>query len=50
MTTNHPDREVVREYLAKRHAEKLPPPTPEEIRRQLGWRLEPNNEDAQCAR
>jgi hypothetical protein len=37
--TNHPSKEVVREYLERRNQEALPPPTPEEIRRQLGWGL-----------
>jgi hypothetical protein len=27
----------VREYLERRTKESAPPPTPEEIRRQLGW-------------
>jgi hypothetical protein len=37
--TNHPSKEVVREYLERRNHEVEPPPTPEEIRRQLGWGL-----------
>ncbi|WP_199271842.1 hypothetical protein [Pseudoduganella flava] len=37
--TNHPSKEVVREYLERRNHEGAPPPTPEEIRRQLGWGL-----------
>ena len=37
--TNHPSKEVVREYLERRNQEAVPPPTPEEIRRQLGWGL-----------
>lgn len=41
--TTHPSKQLVREYLERRtHAEE-PPPTPEEIRRQLGWDLIPNN-------
>lgn len=36
---NHPSKQVVREYLERRSHEVKPPPTPEEIRRQLGWGL-----------
>lgn len=49
-TTTHPAQSVLRAYLAKRHEEKTPPPSLEEIRRQLGWRLEPTNKAAECAR
>lgn len=48
--TTHPPASVLRAYLAKRHEEKTPPPSMEEIRRQLGWRLETNNKSAECAR
>jgi hypothetical protein len=35
----HPTKEQVRAYmLAREHAHR-PPPTPEEIRRQLGWHV-----------
>ena len=37
--TNHPSKEAVREYLERRTQDMQPPPTPEEIRRQLGWGL-----------
>jgi hypothetical protein len=33
----HPSKQVVREYLQRRSRDVKPPPTPEEIRRQLGW-------------
>ena len=33
----HPSKHAVREYLARRSRDSKPPPTPEEIRRQLGW-------------
>lgn len=33
----HPPKHLVREYLERRTREQKPPPTPEEIRRQLGW-------------
>lgn len=36
-TTSHPPKHLVREYLERRTKESAPPPTPEEIRRQLGW-------------
>ena len=35
-------KELVREYLERRtHAPLEPPPTPDEIRQQLGWHLIP---------
>jgi hypothetical protein len=33
----HPPKHLVRAYLERRVREQKPPPTPEEIRRQLGW-------------
>jgi hypothetical protein len=36
----HPTKEQVRAYMAKRELARRPPPAPEEIRRQLGWRLQ----------
>ncbi len=36
---NHPSKYLIREYLERRSQEKTPPPSPEEIRRQLGWGL-----------
>ena len=38
-TINHPPKHVVRAYLERRARDSKPPPTPEEIRRQLGWGL-----------
>lgn len=35
----HPSKHAVRAYLERRTHEVKPPPTPEEIRRQLGWGL-----------
>ena len=35
----NPPKQVVRAYLEQRTRDKRPPPTPEEIRRQLGWGL-----------
>lgn len=34
-----PSKEALRAYLYARHQTKEPPPTPEEIRRQLGWSM-----------
>jgi hypothetical protein len=36
-----PTKEQVRAYMAARGHAHRPPPTPEDIRRQLGWRLGP---------
>lgn len=36
---HHPSKRIVREYLARRSRALQPPPTPEEIHRQLGWGL-----------
>ena len=35
--TTHPSKYLVRAYLERRNHDPKPPPTPEEIRRQLGW-------------
>jgi hypothetical protein len=40
----HPSKEQVRAYMLRREADRRPPPTPAEIRRQLGWRLTPADE------
>ena len=37
VNTVKPSKEQVREYLARRQAQHQPPPTCQEIRRQLGW-------------
>ena len=43
MTTfTHPPKQVVRAYLERRSREAKPPPSPEEIRRQLGWGMAPS--------
>lgn len=36
-TITFPSKDLVRAYLAQRVRERRPPPTPEEIRRRLGW-------------
>lgn len=35
----HPDKAQVRAWMQKRVEHPAPPPTPSEIRRQLGWSL-----------
>ena len=39
MTANHPDKALVRAHMQERAKAKTPPPTPAEIREQLGWRM-----------
>ena len=41
----NPTKEQVRAYMAARETARRPPPAPEEIRRQLGWRLQRRDED-----
>ena len=41
----HPTKEQVRAYMAERELARRPPPSPSEIRRQLGWRLAPADDD-----
>lgn len=38
-TFTHPSKQLVRAYLERRKRDGRPPPSPEEIRRQLGWGL-----------
>lgn len=40
-----PTKEQVRAYMMAREGARRPPPAPEEIRRQLGWRLD----SSECA-
>jgi hypothetical protein len=37
----HPTKEQVRAYMARRESALRPPPAPAEIRRELGWRMAP---------
>jgi hypothetical protein len=37
--TSKPSNQQVRSWMQQRQADKSPPPSPEEIRTQLGWRL-----------
>ncbi|WP_164557857.1 hypothetical protein HF313_15050 [Massilia atriviolacea] len=41
--TTKPDKRLTREYLEQRTHAESPPPDLEEIKRQLGWWLLPNN-------
>lgn len=43
--TSHPPKHLVREYLERRAKDPTPPPTPEEIRRQLGWGMLMDGDD-----
>lgn len=36
-----PDKQQVRQWLQERQVQRTAPPSPEEIRRQLGWFLVP---------
>jgi hypothetical protein len=38
-TTTHPTKQDVRAYLQRRTHDSKPPPSPEAIRRELGWEL-----------
>lgn len=41
MTATHPTKELVRAYMAKRTHDESPPPSPQQVRDQLGWHLVP---------
>ncbi|WP_195763878.1 hypothetical protein [Pseudoduganella rivuli] len=41
--TTHPSKESVREWMERRTHAEDPPPTPADIRRELGWDLIPEN-------
>lgn len=38
-STTKPDRQLVREWMDRRAYDNNPPPTPAEIREQLGWTI-----------
>src|SRR4051812_27727101 len=40
-----PSKEQVRAYMVLREHARRPPPTPDEVRRQLGWRLSTSDDD-----
>jgi phosphoribosylaminoimidazole-succinocarboxamide synthase len=37
--TTQPSKDAVRNWMQQRRAERSPPPTPERVREELGWRL-----------
>lgn len=39
MTVTHPDKQLVRDLMLQRQADRTPPPSPERIREMLGWKL-----------
>lgn len=39
MTATHPTKELVRAYMAKRTHDESPPPSPQQVRDELGWHL-----------
>ncbi len=49
-TFTHPPKQAVRAYLERRARDPKPPPSPEEIRRQLGWGLTPGDFKAAASR
>lgn len=42
-TTSKPTMQQLRQYLSARHASPQPPPSPEQVRRELRWELLPHN-------
>jgi len=42
--TTQPSKQAVRDHLQQRRAAHAPPPAPERIREELGWRLIPANQ------
>jgi hypothetical protein len=46
--TTRPPPHLVREWLERRTHSEEPPPTPEEIRRQLGWKIIEAEREAQA--
>ncbi len=49
-TSNHPSKDAVRAYLQRRAGTRLPPPSPDAIRRELGWGLVPPERKGECGR
>jgi hypothetical protein len=41
--TTHPSKQLVRDFMDARTRSTEPPPTPAEVRRELGWDLIPTN-------
>jgi hypothetical protein len=45
-----PNKEMVRQWMQQRQQEKTAPPTPAEVRRQLGWNLTTPVKNTNCDR
>lgn len=43
----NPGKQRVRDWMSERLASSVPPPSPDEIRRQLGWELIPDDRGVQ---
>lgn len=43
MQTTRPSKEQVRHWTQQRSQSQVPPPSPADVRRELGWNLLPNN-------
>lgn len=41
--SNHPPKELVRKVMARQREQREPPLSPEQLRRELGWELIPEN-------
>lgn len=52
MATTHPTHQQVRDWMAKRQVERTPPPSPDQIKRELGWDMMYNSDQRakDCAR
>lgn len=50
MQVSRPTKEAVRHYMQQRQVERKPPPSQEEIRRQMGWGMLPNNDSLAVSR
>ncbi|SEN31489.1 hypothetical protein SAMN05428959_1011139 [Duganella sp. CF517] len=48
-STTHPTKQLVRDYMDARTRSDDPPPTSDEIRRQLGWDMLTTNNQPDCA-
>lgn len=46
VNVTHPDKELVRAYMSAPERKESPPPSPDQIKRQLGWGLIPESGQA----
>lgn len=42
-----PTKEQIRKWMQERQAQRTAPPSPEQIRRELGWHMLPNTKQPQ---